>query len=61
MEREELIEAELINGEWKPKGVKEDWKIGRNKVIRDVKSIRIDLKLIEYGGKKMFKVKEYSR
>ena len=60
MKKVEHIEAEYKDGKWIPKGVKEDWQIGRNKVIRNGKTVRIDLKLIEYGSKKMFKVTEHT-
>ena len=32
---------------------------GRNKIIKNGKMVKIDIKLIFYGGRPMFKVKEY--
>lgn len=63
---QEYLEAEQYteNGEvkYRPKG-KIDERItnfnGRNKIIKNGKNVRIDIKLIEYRGKKVFKVREY--
>jgi hypothetical protein len=62
MKKQEIIEAVERDGYIYPKGnIMEGIGIGRNRIIRDGKVVRIDLKPFRYSNKWMFKVTEYTR